>query len=200
MKRVSLLAVIGVVTLAGIWGMESVQRSSASSMEYHLPHDNFSPATEASITAKLAQYDVAQTPLRHEVYRLTGGLGEADPLVVFWDAGGNMTFQLGGDNQETVALKETSQSPRTWRTSVASVPSGVSLPPLHQVPWVRHVTPAGNVYFQWNEAKGREVFYFLRGRTYVTLTLVFIHSAQFPRGIFTHLEPVGNPVMLDRAR
>lgn len=111
-----------------------------------------------------------------------------------------MTFQLGGDNQETVALKETSQSPRAWRTSVASVPSGVSLPPLHQVPWVGHVTPARHVYFQWNEAKGREVFSFLRGRTYVTLTLVFIYSAQFPRGIFTHLEPVGNPVKLDRAR
>jgi len=154
----------------------------------------------SAIASKLAQYDVAQTPLRHAVYRLTGGLGEADPLVVFWDAEGNMTFQLGGDNQEMVALTETSHSPRTWRTSAASVPSGVSDPAMRRVPWVRHVTSAGNVYFEWNEAKGHEVFYFLRGRTYVTVTLVFIQSAQFPRGIFSHLEPVGNPILLDRAR
>lgn len=184
-------------TIILVGGTFSVYRKSSAQSQtprdYVLPHDNFDQQTMDTIRANLTQYHVAHTPLDHEVYMVTGGLGIANPRIMEWDSGGNMDFGGNQSGDFGYDFQLTSQSPASWKTDNGR--QGEWKP----VPWIRKHTKSGVPYYEWDMHRLQTTqFYFKKGSTYVLLRVNYWQSGQktpFPDGLLSHLVPLGNPVL-----
>ena len=152
-----------------------------SAVAARLPHDNFSAATQRQIQADLRQYNVAESPQNHEVYRVTGGIGAANPAIVSWGNAGNMTFELPHSG-ETYRIEEMATDPLTWHYVSSDRP----------VRWQKYVTQSGQVYYG-HSFSGVDKYFFKKGSTYIVVMVT--PAGRFPRGLIDHLQPVGNPVI-----
>lgn len=165
--------------------------------DYTLPGDKFDKATIQQIEQDLGQYNVGQTAQDHEVYMVTGGIGVADPRIMGWDSGGNMGFGFNGPPGNTYQIQEYGQDPMSWKKVI---PHGKLNPktkkgmiftyePLH---WIKHTTKAGKVYYKLDDPKQGAQYFFQEGKTYIVV--IPFPRDEFPTGLMTHLEPIGNPV------
>lgn len=146
-----------------------------------IPNDNFSASMQRQIRTDLREYNVAGSPQNHEVYRVTGGIGAANPEIISWGNAGNMTFEIPRSGA-TYRIEQMVVNPKTWR----SVPSGR---PIH---WHEYVTQTGHVYYGHNFS-GVQKYFFNQDSTYIVV--VVTPAGRFPVGLMTHLKPVGNPVV-----
>lgn len=146
-----------------------------------LPHDNFSAATQRQIRADLRQNNVMDSPQNHEVYRVTGGIGAANPKIISWGNTGNMTFEVLR-SRTTYSIDEMATAPVTWHY----VPSG------RPIQWQKYVTQSGQVYYG-HSFSGVNKYFFKKGATYIVVMVA--PAGRFPVGLMDHLQPMGNPVV-----
>ncbi|WP_029420786.1 hypothetical protein [Alicyclobacillus macrosporangiidus] len=186
--------------LIGVWAYQQATTKYSLPKPYVLPNDDFDQKTMNAIRAAIDQYRVATTPHDHEVYIVTGGLGEANPQLDGFDSDGNMTFHMFTQNNATIDIRETTFSPAKWQMQhqgtgimVAEDPIG-PVAGFSPVPWVHKTTTNGVDYYEWDEFPTTKVYYFQKDKTYVILTVNFEGQFAFPEGIINHLEPIGNPV------
>ncbi|MDQ0191282.1 hypothetical protein JI721_12020 [Alicyclobacillus cycloheptanicus] len=186
-----------VIVLFGIAVFAWPHRVPPIPKDYTLPNDNFDKATMEQIQSDLDQYNVAQAPQDHEVYMVTGGLGVANPRILGWDSGGNMTFAFNGPPGTTFDIEEMGQSPMTWKEVIAHGKLNpktkkditFTYQPLH---WIKHVAKSGEVYYKLDDPKQTPQYFFQKGNTFI-IVRPFPQDV-FPTGLMNHLVPIGNPV------
>jgi hypothetical protein len=192
-----LLFLLGVCgyQVVSVWVYQQETAKSSLPKPYILPNDDFDQKTMNAIRAAIDHFQVATTPHNHEVYIVTGGLGEANP-----HSDGNMTFRMRTENNATIDIRETPVSPARWQMQhqgtgimVAEDPSG-PVAGFSPVPWVHKTTTDGFDYYEWDEFPTTKVYYFQKDKTYIILTVNYIGQFEFPEGIIHHLESIGNPL------
>ena len=200
MKRTPwyLWSTVVAVSIVGIGLVPAVYRPSARfPKDYTLPHDNFDATTMQQIQSDLQQYQVQLTPQNHEVYMVTGGIGTANPRIMGWDSGGDMTFGLNNPPGTIYQIQELEQNPMTWKQVIAhgklnpKTKTGVTFTykPLH---WVKMTTKTGQFYYKLKNTGEAAQYFFRKGNTYIVV--IPFPQDTFPQGLMSHLVPFGNPV------
>lgn len=170
---------------------------------YVLPNDDFNQTTMNAIWGDVHKWHVETSSQDHSVYILTGGLRMANPMIMYADSAGNFSFAPQPTHQPSYRFTEWAESPANWSyqqepTGGVSIKMGGS-PIGKRVPWVKHETSASLSYFEWDMASDTTWYYFQHENTYITIQVGDFGRRRksrppFPKGVMTHLRPIGNPI------